>query len=365
MNPENIINDQNDFSEISLKELLLKVRGWWRFLLSKWLIILFCGIVGGLLGFGYASLKKTIYTATTTFVLEDGGSGGNGIGNLGGLASMVGIDVGGNSGGIFQGDNILELYKSRTMIEKTLLTTIEFESKSQLLIDRYLDFNGFREKWSEVPELKNIQFIKKDNEGIKHTRLKDSIIGLIVNDINKNYLSVVKPDRKLSLIKVEVKSKDEYFAKAFDDQIVKNVNDFYIQTKTKKSLENISILQGKADSVRAGMSGAIYKAAEVADATPNLNPTRQTQRIAPIQRSQFLAEANKAVLTELVKNLEMSKMSLLKEAPLIQIVDQPVFPLKQETTSRIGYFLVFFMCFSIVSIFILCFRRFFINAINR
>ena len=36
---------------------------------------------------------------------------------------MMGLDVGG-SGGLFQGENILELYKSRSMIAKTLLTEI-------------------------------------------------------------------------------------------------------------------------------------------------------------------------------------------------------------------------------------------------
>lgn len=364
MNPENIINDKENFEEVSLKELLINIREWWRFILSKWLLVFIIGIIGGVLGFIYASLKKPVYTATTTFVLEDGGSNGAGIGNLGGLASIVGIDVGGASGGIFQGDNILELYRSRTMIENTLLTNVEFNGKKQLLVDRYVDFKGFREEWSKIPDLKNIQFTKIEDGANKATRLQDSILGIIVNDINKTSLSVTKPDRKLSLIKVEMKSKDEAFAKAFDEQIVKNVNDFYVQTKTKKSLENISILQKKADSVRAGMSGAIYNAAEIADATPNLNPTRQTQRIAPIQRSQFMAETNKAILTELVKNLEMSKMNLLREAPLIQIVDQPVFPLVREVPSRISYSFVFFVCSCLATIVVLCFRRFFVNAIN-
>jgi uncharacterized protein involved in exopolysaccharide biosynthesis len=30
-----------------------------------------------------------------------------------------------------------------------------------------------------------------------------------------------------------------------------------------------------------------------------------------------------------VKNLELSKMSLLKETPLIQVIDQPVYPLEE------------------------------------
>ena len=326
---ENINRSKSD--DISLKELLLKIREWWQYLLSKWVIILAFGILGSLLGFTYAYFKKAVYTATTTFVLEDGGSNTAGaLGSLGGLASIAGIDIGG-SGGIFQGDNILELYKSRSMIEKTLLTEVQYENRKVPLIDLYVEFNKLKESWDQSPNLKNIYFKKSS----KYSRLQDSVLGIIVQDINANILKVSKPDKKLSIVKAEVKSSNEFFSKAFNDEIVKNVNDFYVQTKTRKSLDNISILQQKTDSVRMVMNGAIYKAAEVTDATPNLNPTRQTQRIAPVQKSQFNAETNKAVLTELVKNLELSKISLRKEAPLIQVVDYPVFPLEKDKFGKL------------------------------
>jgi uncharacterized protein involved in exopolysaccharide biosynthesis len=329
MNPENVINDKDNFEEISLKELLLKIREWWRFLMSKWVIILAFGIIGGILGFVYAFFKKPIYTATTTFVLESGD--GSGLGQYAGLASMAGIDIGGGGGGIFQGDNILELYKSRTMIEKTLLSKVKVNDKKELLIDQFIAFNKLRESWDKNEDLKNINF---DLNQKGFTRLQDSILGVIVQDINLNYLNVAKADKKLSIIKVDVKAKDELFAKLFNEQIVKNVNDFYTQTKTKKSLENVIILEQKTDSVRAVMNGAIYSAAAVADATPNLNPTRQIQRVAPVQRSQFTLETNKIVLGELVKNLELGRLSLRKEMPLIQVIDIPVFPLEKKKLGK-------------------------------
>lgn len=313
--------------EISLKELILKLREWFRYLLSKWFIILIAGIIGGALGFLYAYNKKPVYTAACTFVLEEGGASG-GLGQYAGIASMVGIDLGGSGGGIFQGDNIIELYKSRSMIVKTLLSEVEIDGRKTLLIDRYIDFNELRKAWSEKPELKDIQF--KLEPGETFTRIQDSVMSSIVTDINKNYLNVAKPNKKLSIIKVEVKAMDELFAKYFNDEIVKNVNDFYVQTKTKKSLDNVAILQQKTDSVRAVMNGAVYTAVAVSDATPNLNPTRQVQRVVPMQRAQISVETNKAILEELVKNLELSKMSLRQETPLIQVVDQPVFPLVKE-----------------------------------
>ncbi|MDB5013343.1 MAG: lipopolysaccharide biosynthesis protein, partial [Daejeonella sp.] len=201
----------------------------------------------------------------------------------------------------------------------------------------------------------NIRFTRKN--GKPFSRLQDSIIRVIVKDIQENFLSVGKPNKKLSIIKVDVKSNNEFFSKVFNEQIVKNVNDFYVQTKTQRSLENVTILQQKTDSVRAVMNGAIYTAVEIGDATPNSNPTHQVRRIAPIQRSQFTAETNKTILAELIKNLEMSKIALRKETPLIQVVDQPLFPLDKVKVSKIKATIVGGLVAGIIMILILVVSR--------
>lgn len=329
--PSEKLNSKIENDEISLKDMIFKMKEYFHYLISKWLIIFICCLIGCIIGYVYTYFSKPIYTAVTTFVLEDGGSGSGSLGNIGGIASMVGLDLGGGSGGIFQGDNILELYKSRAMIQKTLLTQVEYDGKAVLLVDRYIAFNKLRDKWFDRIDLKSLQF----NKSTKFSRLQDSILGSIVSEIKKENLSVFRPDKKLSIIRAQVTASDEFFAKSFNDEIVKTVNDFYIQTKTKKSLENIAILQQKTDSVRSVMNDAIYTSAIALDATPNLNPTRQMQRIVPTQRSQVSMETNKAVLGELIKNLELSKISLRKEIPLIQVVDQPIFPLDVQTVSRV------------------------------
>lgn len=155
-----------------------------------------------------------------------------------------------------------------------------------------------------------------------------------MKDISQNSLLVSKPDKKLNIIHVTVKSGDELFAKAFNELLVQNVNEFYFLTKTKKSLNNIAILQQKTDSVRALMTSSIARVAQTVDATPNLNPTRQTQRIVPLQNSQANAKINETILSQLIQNLELSKMALQKETPLIQVVDQPILPL--DIDPRLG-----------------------------
>lgn len=314
--------------EISLKELILKLKEWYSYLLSKWKTILIAGIIGGALGLTYAYLKKPVYTAETTFVLEEGESGG-GLGQYAGIASMVGLDLGGGGGGIFKGDNILELYKSRRMIQQTLLSRDTFNGKTELLINRYIDFNHLREKWTKNLKTVKLEFTK---DITNYSRTQDSVMGKIVEDYNKNFLEVTKPDKKLSIISVKFSSKDELFAKAFTINIVKTVNDFYVKTKTKKSAQNLAVLQHQTDSIKMVLNTGIASVATANDANPNTNSAFQSLRV-PSQKKQLDVQANAAAYQEILKNLEIAKVTFRKDQPLIQVIDQPVLPLKLD---RIG-----------------------------
>jgi uncharacterized protein involved in exopolysaccharide biosynthesis len=53
-------------------------------------------------------------------------------------------------------------------------------------------------------------------------------------------------------------------------------------------------------------------------------------RRAPSARLQVDVQANTAILTELVKQSELAKVTLRKETPLIQVIDKPILPLKME-----------------------------------
>jgi len=350
--------NQGQAEEMTLKELILSIQEWWRYLLSKWYILLIAGVLGAGLGFLYAKSKKPLYTASTTFVLEAGDSGVGGVGQMAGLAAIAGVDLGGGTNGLFQGDNLFALYKSRLMIEKALLSPYPIDSNI-LLIDKYIQFNKFEDVWMDGDNLKRIDFaLAKSKLSKTDLRLRDSVLETFVNTIVLNNLKVEKADKKSSIIKVEVTSLNEDFSKCFSEVLVRTVNNFYTYTKTKKSLDNIGILQQKTDSVSKVLSGAISSAAIVYDETPNLNPIRQAQRVIPAQRAQVTTETNKAILGQLVQNLELSKVSLLKETPLIQVVDEPVYPLVKKIVSKKYFLIGGFVFFGFLAVLLLIMIRF-------
>jgi len=331
---ENLTTNNNDShlapDEISLKKAIQKFGNSRRHIASKWKLLLVAAIIGGTFGFTYAIFKKPVYTAECTFVMEESDKGGDALGQYSSLASMVGIDVGG-SNSIFQADNITQLYNSRLMLEKTLLTPANFNGKNELLIDRYIELNKLRTAWKDNPQLKTINF---DIPQEKFSIQQDSVIGLIVDDITKNYLTVDKPNQKLSMISVDVKSKDPLFAKAFTENIVANVNTFYIQTKTKGSLQNMLLLQRQADSVHKILNSSIGNLAAASDANPNPDPSMQQVLRAPSQRRQVDVQASTAIYTEVVRNLEIARGALQRETPLIQVIDEPVLPLPVDRTGK-------------------------------
>ncbi|WP_413999318.1 Wzz/FepE/Etk N-terminal domain-containing protein [Flavobacterium sp. W1B] len=326
------MNEQNSNDEISLKELIEKGKEWYSYLLSQWKIILLAGIIGAALGLAYSFIKKPVYTATLSFALEDE-KGGGGLGGALGLASSFGIDLGGGGGSIFTGSNLTELFKSRSMVEQTLLTSVVYKDKTISLAEMYIQERNWREKWESKPQLKTIQFLPETNRKY-FTRVHDSILGVMYDDLSKSGLTVGQKDKKIAIISIDVNSTNELFAKYFTEALVKNVSDFYIATKSKKARLNMAILQRQTDSIRGELNGAITGVAVANDNTFMLNPALNVRR-APSARRQVDVQANTAILTELVKQSELAKVTLRKETPLIQVIDQPILPLKKEKFGKV------------------------------
>jgi hypothetical protein len=291
--------------EITLKNVILQIQDWWKYLLSKWIIIFLAGIIGAVIGLTYAFTKKPVYNASLSFAMEDE-KGSGGLGGALGLASQFGFDIGSSSSGAFSGDNLLELMKSRLMVQSTLLAPIIINHKKQTLAELYISFNKLREKWSDDPQLRDIHFLPGANP-VKFSLKQDSILGVFYGSLIKKNLSVDKIDKKLSIITISVNSENEVFSKYFTEILAKTVSDFYKEIKTKKSVQNVAILQRQTDSVRIGLNQALNGVATSVDNNPNANPALQILKV-PSQRRQVDVQVNSAALTELVKNLEIAKI---------------------------------------------------------
>lgn len=321
--------------EVSLKEVILKIKDWMIFLKTKWIVIFFFGVVGAAIGYINAYRQKPIYTATLSFALEEDKSGGVGFAGAMGLASSLGIDLGTSAGGAFTGANLIQLMKSRTLVEKALLNPITVNNKKLSFAAYFVSFNQIDKEWGKDPMLRNVRFEPLADRA-KFTLQQDSVLGTLYSRMTgeNGMLTVSQKDKKIGIISIEVKASDELFAKAFTESVAKEVSEFYVETKSKKAKMNVSILQKQADSIRNELNAAITGVASSVDNTFNLNPALNIKRI-PSTKRQIDVQANTAILTQLVTNVEMAKVTLLKETPLIQVIDRPILPLKKERPSKL------------------------------
>jgi hypothetical protein len=225
-----------------------------------------------------------------------------------------------------------------------LLAPFDPSDESQLLVERYIRFHELEEKWQRKVDFASLDFsLPRERFSVQ----QDSVLREIVKEIRKENLLVDKPDRKLNIIKVTVASKDAEFAKGFNERLVETVNDFYLRTKTKKTAENLSVLQQQADSVRGVLDEKIQQLARFQDKNPNPNPLLQEGMVAS-RSLQIDIQASGAVYEEIVTNLEIAKINHRNNTPLIQIIDRPRYPLerseiKPTTGILIGAFVFFLL----------------------
>ena len=327
-------NIEND--SISLKEIIIYIKDWVFYLRSKWKSIFIFTFIGALLGLTIALINKPTYRALLTFAMEEekGSGGGGGISSALGLASSLGIDLGSSGGGAFAASNLTELMKSRLIVEKALLKPIQFNGKTISLAEFYIQINQLRKRWQKIPSLTTLEFIPNSNS-LLFSRIQDSVMFSIYKDlINKEKLSIIQKDKKVSILSSEVTSEDELFSKLFCELIAKETSDFYIQTKSKKARMNVDILQKQVDSVKISLNQAISGVAIEVDNVYNLNPALNIKG-ATSKRRQIDVQANTSILTNLVVQLELAKITLRKETPLIQQIDKPILPLEKDKFGKL------------------------------
>lgn len=335
---------QQETDEISLKELIQKAGSILGYLKSQWWKLFLISLLGGIGGYVYAKFQKPKYTAKLTFALAEGGDK---LGGIGSIASQFGVDLmGGGSAGAFSGDNLLELMKSRLLIEKTLLTRVDSMGKTKLLVNQYIDFNKPKKPKSRKPtDPQPVTFDESVVEKRNFTLTQDSFLAKLSADLTKTNLQVAKLDKKLAIVSVSFTGEDQWFAKNFTQILTQNVTEFYVETKTGQMRKNVRMLEHKVDSVKQALGRAMYGVASEVDGNQFL--VRGVAKV-PQAKKQLEIQVLSTMYGELIKNLELSRTMMAKDQPLIQLIDQPRFPLEKKKTSKLmtaigGAILFFFL----------------------
>ncbi len=332
MNQNNRVPMVYQDDEISLKDLVIKVQNWVHIIKAKWLALLIAGVLGAILGFLYGKFKTVHYTAELVFVTAEADKGG--LGKLSALGSQFGFDLGlGSSAGAFGGDNLLELMKSRRLVEQTLFDSLEHEGRRYRLLEYFILRDSSSRGKSETPEVNLKGILVREDCDFR----ADSLLKVVYKKITKKALSVVAQDEDLAFKRVRFTDIDPVFAKAFVERLTANVTAFYLETKTKQSRSSIRMLERKADSVERELQKKMVSVAVQKDQNQFMISAQST---VPMVKQQMDVQILTTMFGEIVKNLELSKTMAAINEPLIQIIDVPRFPLEDDGGKALLYFLI-------------------------
>lgn len=278
-------------------------------------------ITGFALGLVASFLYKPRYTGSLTFVLQ----GEDELGGVSGLASQFGLSLG-SASGTFSGDNIYELLTSRLLVEKALLASVPTKQGTNSLLNEFIKTYKLDKKWKDNDEQK-VRDLSFPVGQLRETfsREQDSVIGVIYEKYILKQMVSYKVDKKLSVGRVEVVSKSELFSKNFVEKLMEETANYYVNTKTKVSRNNCHILELQADSIKKEYDRIVSTTASLSD--QNLNAIRQSASVELIKKQtdmQLLASA----YIEMKKNIELMKMTINKQTPLVDIIDRPIMPLE-------------------------------------
>lgn len=348
---ENIIGNTED--EIPNINSLYSIS---RIVLRKWWLFVIVGIISGILGLIYAHYQKVEYKSRLSFALDDADNGG-GISNIMNLASQFGLNFG-SSKDLFSGDNILEIMRSRRMLEGVLLSVDTFSNKPYTFIEYYLEISGKRNRNSQI---KNIHFpIGQSRANFSYQQ--DSLLYKTYLDFSDKSVIAQRPDRKLSIYEVNIISRDEKFTKDFTDRLVAETNNFYVEIRTKKAKETLAILEQRAAAMKGNLNSSITNKAAVQDV--NINPAFSEAQV-PVQKQQANIQVYGAAYGELFKNLELARFQYLNGIPLMQIIDPANYPMEKIKTGKLKMAIIFSFLAELLTLFIIGMKELFKSSAPR
>ena len=319
--------------EASFKGIIVTISDYKNELKKRLLIILAVAIIFSLIGFGFSRSQEDQYNAVISFIVEDQSEGSN-LSAFSGMANMIGIDMGASATSSFNQQNIIELLKSRKIIERTLNNTCKIEGKSDLLINHYIRINNLITDSSTI--------------NLSSNYYNDSITRIVWFRIIDRDMDILFQNDKANILDLSFESLNAELAKNFTEIVIDEMSEMYIDHQTEKSRNTLNNLYNRSDSIFKDLKISERNFAKVKD-----NNMRVMTASGRLEELQYMREVEilQSVYLELRKNIELAHMSVLNETPLIQIVDKPVLPLENINRSDLFWIVIF----TFLGVFTICF----------
>jgi uncharacterized protein involved in exopolysaccharide biosynthesis len=338
MNTNDIQQRFQEEEEFGIKDLIRVLKTCREVFVKNIFKILITGIIGGASGFTYAYLSPPLYNAQLKFVMRsDPGSGLSA--GLAGLSSILGSGTGpsGSGSGL---ERIIELIGSDRIIGNAILKEAEVNGERDLLVNHYINLQGYRKKWGEDSLLNKVKYpsgiLFSDLNFPQRKAIKIVISSLIGKD-NDSKLIAKSFNKKSGVVTLGVTHKNEDFAIQLTNSIYQEVIEFYSDQSLAATSNNVQVLTKKADSIRSELDATRREFARNSDQALGL--LLQEDKVENKSLS-FKENMLSLMFAEVQKNLETLRYIEASSMPSFSIIDQPYSPIRP---SKKGKFILSFI----------------------
>lgn len=328
--------------EISLKDILLKAKEFWKEIWKNKFWILLVGIVLASIFYLRTKQQPTTYTAGLTFMLGQVGTSNQDNTQL--SAFLASFNRRGKKGS----NKLVKLARSGRIIYQVLFNRITVEGKEDYLANHLIDLYQFGDKWAKEPIREGYENLNLKNFYFSNDRIADfttkeyRALNILREKISGNNITNIKGIFSVSydefgeVYKLEAITEKENISLILVETIYKELTDCYIEETVGRSSRNLRKLTAKTDSllnlVNNAESGLIQATAQrrgVISPTSGLTISRQNRKVEQLN----------GLYTQAYDQQQKLEFLLNSQTPTFQIIDQTFIPIKDAPSKLIALLL--------------------------
>lgn len=317
--------------ELTLRDLIITFQIYRREAFRQWWIYALCFLVIGGYLFYRAETSPVTYPAKLTFMLNEDEGGG-----LGGVSSVLGqLGLGRGRAGRYNLDKIVELARSRRIMQAVILTKIDSGIQSSFIGNALIAEYELNEQWEkDNPEMEGFRFT---HDSVPAFNLAErsallALHGLLIGGENTPGLVSSSFDELSGILTLNCETTNEELSVTIATTLFDKLGKFYIDQAIERQLQTYELVRTKVDSIVGELSKADVGLAVYNDASNNLFSRVDQVRGQRLQREIIKLSAMQA---EAVKNMEYAEFMLKNARPVIQELDIPISPLQPTRPSRL------------------------------
>jgi hypothetical protein len=324
-----------------------------------------------------AIMTDDTYSSKVTFlVTNDSEKGG-----MGDIASILGSLGMGNLGGKSDEsalEKVLQLFKSRQIIENALFQKVSINGNNDFLANHMIRSYGWDKLirpykimyiistgWVKDME-KNSDFTFTSGNIDKFNRTESLVLKVLYERIIGNKEIGLVPtvgstiDEKSGIMSITMTSLSEDLTSNMLMLLYTQLSDYYINKTIEKQKKIFEIARFKKDSLAGELSYADRSLAEFEDGNRNLVWVRGELKRTNMQRRSRILEG---LYSQSITQTETADFALRNKTPYVQIIDKPARPILPIRVSKSKSLLMAFFIGSILATLFIIGRKFLRQAL--